>query len=47
MLFDDTDIRSLNEDMYGFEHLNLDYVPVVNYYELNVGETFDDIKRKN
>ena len=42
-LFDKTDIRPLNENMYGYKYFNLDYNPVVKCEDLVLGESFDDI----
>ena len=43
-LFDKTDIRPLNENMYGFKYFNLNYNPVVKCEDLFLGESYDDIK---
>ena len=45
-LFDKTDIRSLNDNMYGFKYFNLDYKPVVKCEDLELGESYDDIKAR-
>lgn len=43
-IFDKTDIRPLNENMYGYNYFNLTYNPVVKYEDLVLGESYDDIK---
>ena len=45
-LFDKTDIRPLNENMYGFKYFNLNYNPVVKCEDLELGESYDDIKAR-
>lgn len=43
-LFDKTDIRPLSENMYGYNYFNLDYNPIVKYEDLELGESYEDIK---
>ena len=43
-LFDNTDIRPLQNNMYGYEYFNLNYEPIVNHDDLELGESYDDIK---
>ena len=43
-LFDKTDIRPLNENMYGYKYFNLDYEPIIKCNNLFLGESYDDIR---
>lgn len=43
-LFSKTDIRQLNENTYGFKYFNLNYNPIVKYEDLELGESYEDIK---
>jgi len=45
-LFDKTDIRPLNDNMYGYKYFNLDYNPIVKCDDLELGESYDDIKAR-
>lgn len=43
-IFDKTDIRPINDNMYGYNYFNLDYEPVVKCEDLFLGESYEDIK---
>jgi broad specificity phosphatase PhoE len=42
-LFDNTDIRRITNDMYGYNLINKNYYPVINANELSLNENYDKI----